>query len=151
MNLNYFKTRHFRISFSNLDLATETSNKMFILTITVIIIITFSCRKDNNSTPDNDYISSMMWDGLKRTYLTHLPPGYKEIRPIPLVLALHGGDGNAEAMVKLTKGGLNTLADEKGIIGNTCMDINASEITWAKSLNAIFGTVGDYTKGSREG
>jgi len=93
-------------------------NKILFLAFGAIIIIinSSSCRKDNTNTPDNDYTSSMMWDGLKRTYLTHLPQDYKQIGPMPLVLALHGGGGDAEAMVKLTKGGLNTLANEEGFV-----------------------------------
>lgn len=93
------------------------NRKISFITLAAILIVNIgSCKKDNNDSPDNDYTSTIMWDGLKRTYLTHLPPDYQEIGPMPLLLALHGGGGNAEAMVKLTKGGLNILADKEGFV-----------------------------------
>jgi len=35
---------------------------------------------------------------------------------LPLVIVLHGGGGTGEDQVKLTEGGLNTLADKEGFI-----------------------------------
>jgi polyhydroxybutyrate depolymerase len=47
-----------------------------------------------------------------RTYLVHVPPGLSG--PVPLVVALHGGGGNATATAKMT--GLNAEADAGGFI-----------------------------------
>ena len=39
---------------------------------------------------------SLYYNGLDRTYLVHLPPGYNEHdSPLPLILAFHGGYGDA--------------------------------------------------------
>lgn len=38
---------------------------------------------------------SILFDGYERTYLVHLPPGYTGSTNIPLLIAMHGGFGNA--------------------------------------------------------
>ena len=49
--------------------------------------------------------------GLRRSYLLHFPKGYDPTRPLPLVVVLHGGFGNAETMEKQT--GFSDLADKE--------------------------------------
>ena len=66
-------------------------------------------EKDNNST------ASIMHNGLKRTYLIHIPPDNRG-KLVPLVIALHGGGGTGSRMEKLTQGGFNTLSDREGFI-----------------------------------
>lgn len=56
------------------------------------------------------------YDGIERTYLLHLPESYTGDEPLPLVFVLHGGGGDAAGMVRLTRGGFDTLADEQGFI-----------------------------------
>jgi polyhydroxybutyrate depolymerase len=60
---------------------------------------------------DNE--GSLSFGGRDRGYLLHLPPAYDGKRPLPLVIALHGGGGhgkNASAM-----SGLSALADKAGV------------------------------------
>ncbi len=59
---------------------------------------------------------SIRFAGLKRTYLIYIPSSYDKTRPMPLLIALHGGGGSGKHMIKLTRGGFNTLADKKGFI-----------------------------------
>lgn len=59
---------------------------------------------------------SIVWDGVERTYLIHVPPPYNETKSMPLVIVLHGGLGTGKRMVKLTQRGFNTLADKEGFI-----------------------------------
>lgn len=66
-------------------------------------------KKDGNST------ASIIHNGLKRTYLIHIPPDNRSI-PMPLVIALHGGGGTGKRMEKLTQGGFNRLSDREGFI-----------------------------------
>lgn len=40
--------------------------------------------------------------GSRRTYLVHLPPGYDKAKRLPLVLAFHGGGGNAQNMAQMS-------------------------------------------------
>jgi polyhydroxybutyrate depolymerase len=63
------------------------------------------------------FTCSIPWGGLTRTYRLYLPPApVKSGRSLPLVIALHGGGGNAGKMLKLTQGGFNTLADKEGFL-----------------------------------
>ncbi|MBM4226109.1 MAG: phospholipase, partial [Gammaproteobacteria bacterium] len=50
----------------------------------------------------------------KRTFLLHLPASSPKGKPLPLVIALHGGGGQGKGIVKLT--GLNELADRNNFI-----------------------------------
>ncbi len=59
---------------------------------------------------------SITWDGLQRTYLIHVPPSWNASLRMPLVIALHGGNGTGEDMVRLTRGGFDALADREGFI-----------------------------------
>ncbi len=59
-------------------------------------------------------LSSITVDGLNRTYQVRLPQNYSPDRAFPLVLAFHGGSGNARNMENLT--GLSSLADREGFI-----------------------------------
>ena len=51
---------------------------------------------------------------LKRNYLVHIPPKYDSKKPTPVVLAFHGGGGNADSMIVFS--GLNKKADAAGFI-----------------------------------
>ena len=63
-----------------------------------------------------DSAGAFVFGGLRRTFLIHVPPLQGPHQPVPLVLALHGGGGNARRMVNLTQGGFNRLADRDGFI-----------------------------------
>lgn len=51
-----------------------------------------------------------------RKVLVHLPAGYDPVRPAPLVLAFHGGGGNAGHMADDANYGLQKKADEAGFV-----------------------------------
>lgn len=55
-------------------------------------------------------------DGLKRTYLVHVPKGLDPARSAPLVLAFHGGGGDAAFMADDARYGLVSKADAAGFI-----------------------------------
>lgn len=59
-----------------------------------------------------DSVQHLGFGGRDRTYLVHVPAGLSG--PAPLVVALHGGGGNATATVKMT--GLDAAADAGGFI-----------------------------------
>ncbi|MBU0636278.1 hypothetical protein KKE06_04605 [Candidatus Micrarchaeota archaeon] len=61
-----------------------------------------------------DYDFSVWHDGLKRTYLVHVPPSYTGENLTPVVLVLHGGGGNGESMKEFTL--MDTTADKEGFI-----------------------------------
>src|SRR5262245_26364613 len=55
--------------------------------------------------------STFKHNGHDRTYILHLPKGYKN-DPVPLVVALHGAASNGAQTERLT--GFDRIADEKG-------------------------------------
>lgn len=63
----------------------------------LIIVLCVSCGKDV-AAPQKifRFIETITVDGLERTYLLNMPPSYYESTQLPLVIALHGGGGNAE-------------------------------------------------------
>ncbi len=63
-----------------------------------------------------DLAGSIEVDGYRRTYILHFPPTFNRNLFYPLVIALHGGGGSARAMIKLTEGKFNELADQEGFI-----------------------------------
>jgi len=61
-----------------------------------------------------DYDFSLIHDGLKRIYKVHVPSSYTQGTPTPVILAFHGGGGNAEKAVEYYD--LNTKSDREGFI-----------------------------------
>ena len=53
-------------------------------------------------------------DGLRRTYLLHVPPSLSPDAPVPLVLAFHGTGGTGLGMETVT--GLSALSDRHGFL-----------------------------------
>jgi len=93
--------------------------KILLILLCLVIAWSAGCRK--NVVPINSQAGSITVNGLKRTFLVHLPPSDDKSHPLPLVIALHGGGGTGERMINLTLGGLNALADKDGFIV-TCPD-----------------------------
>ncbi len=57
---------------------------------------------------------SLIWDGLDRTYLLHLPTDYQESDKSPLVIAMHGGFGSAANLQNQSQ--LSQKADQENFI-----------------------------------
>ena len=61
-----------------------------------------------------DTTHSIVYAGLERTYLLHIPASFDAVRATPLVLAFHGIGLNAEEMARIS--GLSEQADTSGFI-----------------------------------
>ena len=61
-----------------------------------------------------DEEKSFEFQGRRRTYIVHVPPGLDRSRPVPLVLVLHGGVVNAFFTAHNT--GMSATADREGFI-----------------------------------
>lgn len=77
--------------------------------------------KENKETGRNgfqlvrgDHDFSIEHDGLERTYSVHVPASYNKKTPLPVVLVLHGGYGNAKYAEKQTW--MSKTADKHGFI-----------------------------------
>jgi len=53
-------------------------------------------------------------NGFRRTYLVHIPSGYKPETPLPLVVVIHGAFDTAEGMEKISR--FSQLADREGFV-----------------------------------
>ena len=52
----------------------------------------------------------------QRSWFTYLPKNYTTSQSYPLIIALHGGGGNAKQLIKNTRKQFNRLADREGFI-----------------------------------
>ena len=90
-----------------------------LLLITVLIVIILVAvqsiqqrdRINNSNMDSGDYSLSLQHDNLDRTYLLHVPSGYKPSERYPLVLVFHGGEGTGEKVSKQTD--FNIYADQE--------------------------------------
>jgi polyhydroxybutyrate depolymerase len=60
-----------------------------------------------------DYNFSLAYDGIVREYSVHIPRGYKNTVPTPIVIYLHGGGGSIKAAYK---DGIDKYSDKFGFI-----------------------------------
>jgi len=72
-----------------------------------------SSREQDKVNSDLEYQFTTR-DGLKRSYLVHVPAGYDGQKPLPVVLAFHGGGGRAE--VQREQSQLDRTADQFGFL-----------------------------------
>jgi len=56
----------------------------------------------------------LTFDGLKRRYIVHVPPGYDGVTPVPVVVMLHGGGGKARGAMEET--GWSAKADKENFL-----------------------------------
>lgn len=54
--------------------------------------------------------------GLLRTYRLYVPKAFNKSKPVPLIIALHGGGGSGENMEAFTVGRFNELAEQEGFL-----------------------------------
>jgi len=60
--------------------------------------------------------ASITFAGLKRTFIIYLPVSLSKTKPAPLLIVLHGGGGDGINTIKLTSGGLSTLAEKEKFV-----------------------------------
>ena len=92
---------------------------LLVLLFAIIIVLPNSGWTDEFSVQSchtGNYRSSIIVNGLERTYLLHIPLSFDKTKQMPLVISLHGGGGSGAAMVALTLGGFNTLSEREGFI-----------------------------------
>jgi len=61
-----------------------------------------------------DFDLSLQVGSKTRTFLVHLPSGFAERGPLPVLIAFHGGGGSAQGFQKYA--GLDTVADREGFV-----------------------------------
>ncbi len=61
-----------------------------------------------------DIKSRLVFDGVRRDYVLHIPPGYDPARSAPLVIALHGCAGDFSYQIRVS--GLSEKSDRQGFL-----------------------------------
>ncbi|RKY75858.1 phospholipase [candidate division KSB1 bacterium] len=84
--------------------------------IQLILFVSVLGKSSNQTTFTGSKYDTLFYGGLTRTFRIHIPKSYINSKSIPLVIALHGGGGSAEAMVALTRGGFDVLSEKEGFI-----------------------------------
>jgi polyhydroxybutyrate depolymerase len=93
-----------------------TKRNLFYLLIAFSLIV-ISCRSIPKVVlTERDLKLTMKHDGYIRNFILHIPEHHEHLNKIPLIIALHGGGGDAEGMIRLTKGRFNELADLYGLL-----------------------------------
>jgi polyhydroxybutyrate depolymerase len=82
----------------------------------VSITLMLSINVPDNNFQGTNFSDSIKAGGLKRTYLLHIPVTYDNTNPMALLIALHGGGGTGQNMVKLTMGGFDRISDRCGFV-----------------------------------
>src|SRR5438876_11294140 len=75
-------------------------------------------QADSNMTPitaPGDYRFSFVHDGITREYLVHVPKSYRGV-PTPMLIALHGGGGDADYEADDSKYKLISKSESAGFI-----------------------------------
>jgi polyhydroxybutyrate depolymerase len=94
--------------------------RRFLLAFIAILISVPACSRMVQNTPGSsampagDSTRTLNHDGIERSYLLHVPPGYNETLPTAVVLVFHGGGGNAENAARMT--GFDAQADQAGFL-----------------------------------
>lgn len=57
---------------------------------------------------------SMIYEGMQRSYIIHIPPGFNNSQAVPLVLVFHGLTLDGNEMIRIT--GFNVQSDTSGFI-----------------------------------
>ncbi|HTE28537.1 CE1 family esterase [Flavitalea sp.] len=107
----------------------------------VISVLCIRCGKDSPA-PQKifRFTGTISVDGLERTYLLNLPPSYYESNELSLVIALHGGGGNAEQFESST--GLTDKANASDFIVVYPNGVKSTGILKAQTWNG--GSCCDY-------
>jgi polyhydroxybutyrate depolymerase len=87
------------------------------LTLGAVLLLAYSgaCGGDGGEPgPLANSLNTLTHDGIARTYLLHVPPGYSSARPVPLVIGLHGYTSSSTSFEG--QSGLSQKADQEGFI-----------------------------------
>ncbi len=96
----------------------RTHRQLYARILGAILLFTFcnagSVAAAPNARGATDQDGTLVIGGRTRTYHLHVPPQYDMTTPLPLVLVLHGGGGNATSAERET--GMTTEADRAGFL-----------------------------------
>ncbi len=87
----------------------------------IFLLAALACAHSITPTPTESHNLSagettrtLTHDGRERSYILYVPASVKWSQPVPLVLVFHGGLGNAETAIRMSR--FNEVADRNGFI-----------------------------------
>tara|TARA_B100000497_G_C7687547_1_gene417038 strand:+ start:2171 stop:3109 length:939 start_codon:yes stop_codon:yes gene_type:complete len=89
-------------------------SKIIITVISFFIFISWNTSEYHSSNKILE--EQIVWQGIKRTFLVHVPKNTNSNASLPILFNLHGGGGNARQAISATFGRFNRLADDNGFI-----------------------------------
>ena len=116
----------------------------FLYLLFVVLFSLVACRQKDDPIIDGTYRFSetMTVDGRARTYLLNLPPNYYESSDFSLIIALHGGGGDATQFETTSK--LTEKANASGFIVVYPEGVKSTGVLGARTWNA--GHCCDYAR-----
>jgi len=94
----------------------HNQNKLITSLLLQLLLFTTVFSKSSNQVCTGSSYDTVFTGGLTRTFRIHIPKSYINSESMPLVIALHGGGGSADAMAVLTLGGFDTLSEREGFL-----------------------------------
>ena len=86
---------------------------VIVLVILIVGVVFWGIARRYYETLGLEYITV---DGLERSYRVYVPTSIDDNEDVPLVIALHGGGGTSQGMMRLTENRFNELADSEKFI-----------------------------------
>jgi len=90
---------------------------------------------------------AIQWEGRTRTYLVYYPLAIHKDKALPVLFAIHGGVGTAQALIAATRNRFNELADTDGVIvvypegfekqWNDGRDVEGIVTAWDENINDV--------------
>lgn len=87
---------------------------IFVLLVVITLISLTACGQAVPTVQSGDSQRKLTVDGLERSYLLHVPPGWDRAHPTPVVFVFHNHFGTASSMPPLT--GFNDISDKAGFL-----------------------------------
>jgi polyhydroxybutyrate depolymerase len=82
----------------------------------ILVLSALFLNFSNRTISETNNTDSIMVNGLRRSWLIHIPLSYDINKSVPLLIALHGGGGTGRNMETLTSGGFDRIANIKGFV-----------------------------------
>lgn len=70
--------------------------KSFFITLIIMCCSCLLAQSEASPVVPGQYEKALIHDGIRRTYIVHIPPQYDPQKEFPLVFLFHGGGGNAK-------------------------------------------------------
>ncbi|MFZ1988583.1 MAG: PHB depolymerase family esterase [Alphaproteobacteria bacterium] len=98
------------------DMRLLKSGRPLFAIIAAVACIAAASRQNEAANHPGDYHFAIAFDGIERQYDLHVPKSYSADKPAPLIVALHGGGGDADIMSNDEYYGLISKSEAAGFI-----------------------------------